>query len=376
MTGHIRSRRHGGVGHVSLNRPQALNALNLEMVEEMAEVLREWRDDPTVEAVLLDHFERRGFCAGGDVAAVRRSVLEDGGRAGRAFFHAEYRLNHLLFAYPKPLAAFMDGITMGGGVGIALPAKYRIATENTQLAMPEGAIGLFPDVGAGWYLAHLPGRIGPFLALTGARLDGAECLWAGLATHYLPGAALPEAKARIAEAPNEIEQVLAELDIEPPAPRLARNVEKIDRLFASDRLEDILAALAADPSDWAAKELKTLRAKSPLTMKVALREIARAKRRHGFDPGPLEAKSATGDPDPELVEGRRHDAFAEEMKVEYRLASRIIMEPDFAEGVRAVLVDKDNAPRWNPAVPEGISDAKLDELFAPLAEGEEWTPLD
>ncbi|HEX7710279.1 MAG TPA: enoyl-CoA hydratase/isomerase family protein [Sphingomonadaceae bacterium] len=376
MTGHIRSRRHGGVGHVSLNRPQALNALNLEMVEEMAEVLREWRDDPTVEAVLLDHFERRGFCAGGDVAAVRRSVLEDGGRAGRAFFHAEYRLNHLLFAYPKPLAAFMDGITMGGGVGIALPAKYRIATENTQLAMPEGAIGLFPDVGAGWYLAHLPGRIGPFLALTGARLDGAECLWAGLATHYLPGAALPEAKARIAEAPNEIEQVLAELDIEPPAPRLARNVEKIDRLFASDRLEDILAALAADPSDWAAKELKTLRAKSPLTMKVALREIARAKRRPGFDPGPLEAKSATGDPDPELVEGRRHDAFAEEMKVEYRLASRIIMEPDFAEGVRAVLVDKDNAPRWNPAVPEGISDTKLDELFAPLAEGEEWTPLD
>jgi enoyl-CoA hydratase len=257
-------------------------------------------------------------------------------------------LNHLLFTYPKPVIAFMDGITMGGGVGIALPAEYRIATENTLLAMPEGAIGLFPDVGAGWYLSRLKGRIGPFLALTGARLDGAECLWAGLATHYLPSAALPEAKARIVDEPGSIADVLAELAIEPPEPRLARNAEKIDRLFASDRIEDILAALAADPSAWAAKELATLRTKSPLTMKVALREIAQAA--HFTD-------------------------FADEMRIEYRLAARMIVEPDFAEGVRAVLVDKDNAPRWNPTQPEDITDAKLDELFAPLPAGEEWTPI-
>jgi enoyl-CoA hydratase len=376
MTAHIHAHRHGRVGHLSLNRPRALHALDLAMVEEMARVLLEWRDDPAVEAVLLDHAtepdgdhkKSRGFCAGGDVAAVRRSVLEDGGEAGRAFFRAEYRLNHLLFAYPKPVAAFMDGITMGGGVGIALPAKYRLATENTIFAMPEAAIGLFPDVGAGWYLSRLPGRIGEFLALAGARLDGAECLWAGIATHYLPSAALPEAKARIAADPPMIETVLAELSIDPPEPRLARNIEKIDRLFASDRLEDILAALEADPSEWAAKELKTLRARSPLTMKVALREIAEARRRPGLDPGLLKAS----DPGSRRDDGQ---AFAEEMRIEYRLAARIIMEPDFVEGVRAVLVDKDNAPRWNPAEPAGISEAKLDELFAPLPDGEEWTPL-
>jgi len=348
MSDDILARTVGSAGHLSLNRPRALNALTLGMVEAMARVLLEWRDEPAVQAVILDHATERGFCAGGDVAAVRRSALEDGGAAGRAFFHAEYRMNHLLFTYPKPVVAFMDGITMGGGVGIAMPARYRVATQNTLFAMPEGAIGLFPDVGAGWYLSRLAGRLGPFLALTGARLDGAECLWAGLATHYLPSEALAEAKARIAADPATIEAVLGELSTEPPEPRLAANIEQIDRLFASDRLEDIFAALENDPSDWAAKELATLRAKSPLTLKVALRQIAGAK---------------------------QVGTFAEEMRIEYRLASRIILEPDFAEGVRAVLVDKDNAPRWNPADPAGIEDAKLDELFAALPADEEWTPL-
>lgn len=338
----------GAVGRLSLTRPRAINALTLDMVEAMQRVLLDWRSDPSVQAVLIDHAEGRGFCAGGDVAAVRRSVLEDGGAMGRTFFREEYRLNHLLFTYPKPVAAFMDGITMGGGVGIAMPAKFRVATGNTLFAMPEGAIGLFPDVGAGWYLSRLAGRVGPFLALTGARLDGAECLWAGLATHYLPAEALEQAKARIAADPSAIGAILEELSTEPPEARLARNVEKIDRLFASDRLEDILAALEADDSKWAGKELATLRSKSPLTMKVALRQIAGA--------------------------GAITD-FTQEMRIEYRLAARMIAEPDFAEGVRAVLVDKDNAPRWNPAAPEGISEAKLDAIFAPLPEGEEWEPL-
>jgi enoyl-CoA hydratase len=348
MTEDVHIHRHGAAGHISLNRPRALHALNLEMVEAMAAALHDWRSDPAIAVVLLDHAEGRGFCAGGDVTSVRRSALEDGGKSGRGFFFAEYRLNHLLFTYPKPVVAFMDGITMGGGVGIAMPASYRVATENTLFAMPEGAIGLFPDVGAGWYLSRLAGRIGPFLALTGARLDGAECLWAGLATHYLRSESLAEAKARIIADPANIAQTLGELGIAAPEPRLARNVELIDRLFASDRLEEILAALEADPTDWAAKELKTLRAKSPLTCKVSLRQIADAK---------------------------RLSDFAEEMTIEYRLACRIIMEPDFAEGVRAVLIDKDNAPCWNPAEPEGIDEAKLDAIFAPLLESEEWTPF-
>ena len=339
MSAFVHSHRHGAAGHVSLARPKALHALNLDMVEELTRVLLAWRSDPAVEAVLLDHSEGRGFCAGGDVTAMRRSALEDGGAAGRVFFMAEYRMNHLLFTYPKPVIAFMDGITMGGGVGIALPAQYRIATENTLFAMPEAAIGLFPDVGAGWYLSRLPGRLGAFLGLTGARLDGAECLWAGLATHYLPGEVLPEAKARIAAEPEAIAAILSELAVQPPAARIAESIEKIDRLFFSDRLEDIIAALDADPSDWAAQERATLRTKSPLTLKVALRQLAQA---------------------------RALTDFADEMHSEYRLAGRMILEPDFAEGVRALLIDKDNAPRWNPAGPEGISEAKLDALFAPL----------
>ncbi len=374
MSENIHHHIHGGAGHLSLARPRAINALTLDMVEAMQRVLLEWRDDPAIQAVLIDHAEGRGFCAGGDVAAVRRSVLEDGGAEGRAFFHEEYRLNHLLFTYPKPVVAFMDGITMGGGVGVAMPAQFRVATENTAFAMPEGAIGLFPDVGAGWYLSRLPGRIGPFLALTGARLDGAECLWAGLATHYLPSEALAQAKARIIAAPDDIAAILGELSVKPPEARLTLNAEKIDHFFASDRLEDILAALEADDSKWAGKELATLRSKSPLTMKVALRQIAEARRRPGLDPGPLAGGGQQTGSDPGI---RRDDAeaFAEEMRIEYRLAARMIAEPDFAEGVRAVLVDKDNAPRWNPAAPEGISEAKLDAIFVPLPEGEEWTPL-
>jgi enoyl-CoA hydratase len=348
MTENVVVHRQGSVGHISLDRPKALHALTRSMCEAISAALLEWRDDPGVEAVILDHAEGRGFCAGGDVAMVRRSALGDGGAAGRAFFHAEYRMNHLLFTYPKPVVAFMDGVTMGGGVGLALPCRWRVATENTLFAMPEGAIGLFPDVGAGWYLPRLPGRIGQFLALTGARLDGAECRWAGLATHYLTGERVADAKTRMAAEPDKIEAILTELSVEPSSARLAGNADRIARLFASDRMEEILAALAADPSEWAAKELKAVAAKCPTTAKVALRQFA----------------ESAGKAD-----------FAGEMALEYRLAARMIMRPDFAEGVRAVLVDKDNAPRWEPARPAGVTDEMLDTIFAPLPPDEEWTPF-
>lgn len=340
--------RHGAVGHLSLNRPKALHALTQAMCETISAALREWRDDPAVEIVILDHAQGRGFCAGGDVAMVRRSVLEDGGGAGRAFFRAEYRMNHLLFTYPKPIVAFMDGVTMGGGVGLALPCRWRIATGNTLFAMPEGAIGLFPDVGAGWYLPRLTGRIGHFLALTGARLDGAECVWAGLASHYLPSERVSAVKESIIAEPDRTETILAELSTLPPPARLSGNAERIARLFASDRLEDVLTALASDGSDWAAKERKAVASKCPTSAKVALRQFA--------------------------ASGSKAD-FAAEMALEYRLAVRMIMRPDFAEGVRAVLVDKDNTPRWNPATAADVTDAMLDELFAPLPSHEEWTPF-
>ncbi|HEX4932031.1 MAG TPA: enoyl-CoA hydratase/isomerase family protein, partial [Gemmatimonadaceae bacterium] len=334
-------------GFLSLNRPKAIHALTLDMVRAMTAALLEWRDDDALHAVVIDHAEGRGFCAGGDIAFLRNSALTDGGVSGRKFFHDEYRLNHLIFEFPKPVVAFMDGITMGGGVGISQPARFRVATENTRFAMPETGIGLFPDVGGGWYLSRLPGRIGPFLALTGARLDGAECLWAGLATHYLPAEALAEAKDRIAHG-HEPGGVLAALSVTPPPARIEDNTVAIARHFASDRYEDILASLEADGSEWAAKELATLRTKSPQTCKVALRE---------------------------LRESLALRDFADEMRMEYRIASRVLTRPDFAEGVRAVIVDKDNAPKWNPATPEGVTDDLLDTIFAPLPDEEEWTPL-
>ena len=347
MSDEVITRREGTAGFLSLNRPGALHALTEDMDHAMTAALLEWRGDPEVQAVIIDHAEGRGFCAGGDIAFLRNSALNDGGVSGRKFFYEEYQLNHLLMTYPKPVVAFMDGITMGGGVGISQPAKFRVATENTRFAMPETGIGLFPDVGGGWHLSRLSGRIGQFLALTGARLDGAECKWAGLATHYLPHDALAEAKARIA-AGHEPGGVLSALAVTPPPARIEANAMLIAKHFASDRFEDILASLDGDDSDWAAKELATLRTKSPQTCKVALRQL--------HDSALL--------PD-----------FAANMVMEYRIASRVLTLPDFAEGVRAVIVDKDNAPKWSSATPEGVTDDLIDAIFAPLPEGEEWKPL-
>ena len=348
MTEDILISTEGHTGRLSLNRPKAIHALNLDMVHAMTDALVAWKDDADVQAVLIDHSEGRGFCAGGDIAFLRNSALTDDGVSGRRFFHDEYRLNHLLFTYAKPVVAFMDGITMGGGVGISLPARYRVATENTRLAMPETGIGLFPDVGGGWYLSRLEGRVGPFLALTGARLDGAECLALGLATHYLPADKLTEAKARIAEHPDRIGGILGELSVTPPEAKIAAQIPLINRLFASDRLEDIFAALEADDGEWAAKELAALRTKSPQTCKVALRQLA----------------DSLDLPD-----------FAANMAMEYRIGSRVLTRPDFAEGVRAVIVEKDNAPQWNPRAPEGVGDDLIAAIFAPLPAEEEWKPL-
>ncbi len=337
----------GRVGRIALNRPKAIHALNLPMCQAMIDALLAWRDDAAVEAVVIDHSEGRGFCAGGDIRMLAESGAKDG-REARAFFHTEYRLNHLLFTYAKPVVAFMDGITMGGGVGISQPAKYRVATEHTRFAMPETGIGLFPDVGGGWYLPRLEGRVGAFLALTGARLDGAECLALGLATHYLPSANLAEAKERIAQHPDRIGGILGELSVTAPPAAITGQIDKINRLFASDRYEDILTALEKDGGEWAQKELDTLRTKSPQTCKVALRQ---------------------------LREGAAMPDFAAEMRQEYAIGSRVVQMHDFLEGVRALIVDKDNSPKWDPPTPEAVTDEWIDAIFAPLPEKDQWTPL-
>ena len=347
MTAEILTLREGRAGRIRLNRSKAIHALTKDMCTAMIAALVEWRTDPSIEIILIDHAEGRGFCAGGDVRMAAESSAVDGVEA-RAFFHEEYRLNHLLFTYAKPIVAFADGIVMGGGVGIWQPAKYRVVTENTRFAMPETAIGLFPDVGGGWYLSRLEGRAGQFLALTGARIDGAECLYLGLATHYLPSEALDDVKARICEDPSRVEGALRSPIVTPPPARIADNQVLLNRLFASDALEDILAALEADPSAWAAKERDTIGTKSPQALKVSLRL---------------------------LKDGARMASFADEMRMEYGVAAHVVQRHDFIEGVRAVLIDKDNAPRWNPPTPDAVTDHMIYTIFAPLPDDEQWTPL-
>jgi enoyl-CoA hydratase len=336
-----------GVGRIRLNRPKAIHALTTAMCEAMSAALLKWRNDDNVEIVLIDHAEGRGFCAGGDVVMLARSGSEDASDAKR-FFFAEYRLNHLLFTYPKPTMVIMDGITMGGGVGISLPCDHRIATGNTRFAMPETSIGLFPDVGGGWYLPRLPGRVGQFMALTGARLDGAECKFLGLATHYVEQARLEEMVDRIAKSPARVQGALGAAATTPPDARIESNLAAIGRLFASDRLEDIIAALDAEDSDWARSERATLGTKSPLSCKVSLRLLA---------------------------EGEQRTSFADEMRAEYALASRVVRTHDFREGVHALLIDKHNQPQWDPATPEEVTDEMLDVLFEPLHGAEAWTPF-
>jgi len=334
-----------GVGRIRLNRPKAIHALTTAMCEQMSESLLQWRHDPNVQAVLIDHAEGRGFCAGGDVVMLARSGDSDAEEAKR-FFFAEYQLNHLLFTYPKTTIAIMDGITMGGGVGISQPCDYRVATENTRLAMPETGIGLFPDVGGGWYLSRLPGRVGQFMVLTGARLDAGECHYLHLATHYVEQSSLEDLVERILKAPDRLQGALGAASATAPEARIERNLPQIAKLFASDRLEEVIAALTADESDWAHSELATIRTKSPLSCKVSLRLLA---------------------------EGSERASFTDEMRAEYALAGRVVRAHDFREGVRALLIDKDNAPQWDPAMPEEVTDEMLDVLFAPLPKSEEWT---
>ena len=340
-------RIEGKVGRLSLNRPKALHSLNTAMCRAITRALLDWREDPAVELVLLDHAGERGFCAGGDIRMLADSGAGDG-REAREFFFVEYRLNHLLFEYPKPVVAVMDGVTMGGGVGLSAPARYRIATERTTFAMPETGIGLFPDVGGGWFLPRMPGHIGMWLALTGARLKAADCELVGIATDYLASDSIAAFKSRLIADPAAVETILTEMEADAGRPPLAVHQDEIDGIFGHDSVEAILAALAAAGTEWAAEQLKVLATKSPQTLKVAFRQ---------------------------LQLGAQATSFAENMEMEYRIGARVVQRPDFLEGVRAVIVDKDNAPRWNPPTPADVSESLLDEIFAPLPTGQEWSPL-
>lgn len=332
---------------ITLNRPEALHALNFDMCETILAALRIWAEDPDIHIVMIEHAEgSRGFCAGGDIAMLRESGLSDG-REARAFFAEEYRMNAMIKAFPKPYLALMDGVTMGGGVGLSVHGTHRVATERTLFAMPETGIGLFPDVGGGWFLPRLRGELGTWLALTGARLKGADVAAARVATHFLPSELISNLKAQIAQADfsagaaEMLGEILSRLTHTVPTGSFEPYMDLIERCFAHDRAEDIVAALDADGSEWALEQAKTIRSKSPETVKVALRQVR---------------------------EGGQCQSFEENMRMEYRIGWRKVQSPDFIEGVRAVIIDKDHNPSWSPATLEGVTTEAVDQYFAPLGE--------
>lgn len=347
----------GAVGLITLQRPRALNALSLPMIRELTRVLLTWRDDPAVTRVAIRGQGKDGafgvFCAGGDIRYFHQAALA-GDPTLEDFFTEEYTLNHLIHVYPKPFVAFMDGIVMGGGMGISQGAKLRIVTERTRLAMPETHIGLFPDVGGGYFLSRCPGRLGEYLALTGHVLDGAAAVACGLADWCVPSDALTALWDRLqAHADEPWEACLADLRSlgttpGPEAPAhtpngLTAHRAAIDRHFAADSVQGIVESLRADGSDWALSCEKVLRTRSPLMLHVVLEQLRRARNMSLADDLRMER---------DLV---RHCFTTVHLQ-------RTGAASETVEGIRALAVDKDHRPRWNPS---GIEDVTPD-MVAPF----------
>lgn len=340
--------RRGRLGLVALNRPKALNALSLGMIAAFHRQLLDWAADDGVAAVAVAGAGGKAFCAGGDVASLYRDGLarrrgEGDGAACRDFFRNEYRLDRLTARYPKPYVSLIDGVFMGGGVGISCHGTHRVVTEKALFAMPETAIGLFPDVGASYLLPRLPGKLGVYLGLTGARLKAADLLYAGIATAFVPSAKLESLLAALAEAPERVAEVIAGFAESPAeAPELAALRERIDRCFAAPEVGGVLDRLDFEGDEWAAATAAGLRRMSPTSLKLT-----------------FEAS-------------RRGAALSLEecFVMEYRLSQGCMAGGDFYEGVRAVLIDKDKSPRWSPERLEEVSEAVIATHFAAPAAGD------
>lgn len=332
--------RRGALGLITLNRPKALNALTHGMCVAMKAQLDQWAKDDAVRSVAVRGAGDRAFCAGGDIR-----VLYESGKAktpyALEFYRDEYILNAAIKRYPKPYVALIHGIDMGGGVGVSVNGSHRVAGESMVFAMPETGIGLFPDVGGSYFLPRCPGEIGMFLGLTGMRLKTADSLYAGIATDFIPMTRWDMLLTALADG-TAPDTAIAGLKDAVPDTFLFEHRSAIDRIFALGSVEDILAALDAEHEDWTQDIAATIRTKSPTSLKIAFRQIR---------------------------EGRKLD-FDDCMKMEYRMVNRIVEGRDFYEGVRAVIIDKDNAPKWQPADLSGVSDADVDAYFAPLGEKE------
>ncbi|VDL73264.1 unnamed protein product [Nippostrongylus brasiliensis] len=333
--------KEGSKRILTLNRPKALNALNLDMVREMYPRLREWEDSGDVDLIILKGAGEKAFCAGGDVLAVTRSAkeAEKGGDTTihRDFFREEYRLDHLIGNLTKTFVALIDGIVMGGGCGVSVNGRFRVATERTLLAMPETALGLFPD-----------NNLGQYLALTGYRLKGADAFHSGLATHYVPSSKLADLQKKLLSLDNvthkSVDAIIREFEpADVPHFSLEEHLPVINKTFQAKSVEEILGNLRKENSKWAQDQLNTLSKMSPTSMKVTFKQI----------------------------ENGAKMSFSKVFTMEYRLTQRALEDHDFHEGCRAILIDKDKNPKWKPATLEEVSDEHIERYFSPLGHGQD-----
>ncbi len=336
-----------GVGTIHLNRPRALNALTLEMCAAIQRQLGIWAADNTIRLVVVTGEGERAFCAGGDVRWVYECAQRDPVSALR-FFAAEYAMDWTIARYPKPYVSLIDGIAMGGGLGLSVNGRFRVVTENVLAAMPETGIGLIPDVGATTFLNSCPGHTGLYLGLTGTRLDAADALYTGLATHFVPHTRLDELVEAFAsmdpgeDVPTSVEATLQQFAETPGSSALASQQEEIDRIFEADTVEDILSRLDAATTPFSAAAAKALRQRSPTSLKITVRQL------RGY---------------PDLT-------VDQSLVLEYRVISHILERHDFFEGVRAVVIDKTGEPRWKPETLDVVREADVEAHFMPLADAE------
>ncbi len=336
----------GNVGLITLNRPKALNSLTEGMCTLIREQLEVWRLSPSVQAVVVVGAGEKAFCAGGDVVKVTKSY-KAGTKEWQGFFREEYLMNIAIAEFPKPYISLVDGITMGGGVGVSIPGDFWVATEKTLFAMPETGLGLFPDVGGGWFLPRLPGETGMYLALTGARLKAPDLYALGIASHVVAADRVSDVIAALAKAEikdvRDTADVLAGFHTDPEPAPLSLLFDDIDDHFDNGTVEDIVTSLENDSSDWAQKQHSILMGKSPTSLKLTLEQ---------------------------LKQGAAAETFRENMEMEYRMVNHIMAAPDFHEGVRALLLDKDNAPKWQPSALADVSGEMIEGCFKSLGPDE------
>ena len=330
-------RTEGYAGWITLNRPEALNALTWEMCLEIETALRKWREDPTVKLVIIDGAGERAFCSGGDITEMYASGQRGDVDYGRRFWRDEYRLNRKIFIYPKPIVSFLHGFTMGGGVGVGCHASHRIVCENSQIAMPECSIGLVPDVGGSLMLALAPGRVGEFLGVTGDRMDAADAIFAGFADSYIPQENWEAIKTELAET-GDVDAIAPRI-APPPDSRLAGWQEEIDATFAGDTLGDIYRGMPADPGPAVAHAQKLMARNAPFAMTCAVEIIHRV--RNGL---------------------RLENALDQEFRFTYRC----VEQGDFIEGIRAAIIDRDRNPQWQHGSWQDVKTLDVTRMLMPL----------